>query len=139
MAENPIQCPSARCTPGAILLGIVLPDGRFAYARDRVAIDREFVEVARNGRPPEQRFRFSSPCVESGCRQWTGARCSVIDAVVEFAAAESATPSTSDALPGCSIRPNCRWFHQRGALACVVCPDVVTDQRSRAGAVIDPR
>jgi hypothetical protein len=138
MAENPIHCPSARCTPGAILLGIVLPDGRVAYARDRVVIDREFVEVAQNGRPPEQRFRFSSPCVESGCRQWTGARCSVIDDVVDFAAAEATGPPSPDALPACSIRPTCRWFRQQGALACAVCPEIVTDQRGSQPAGVHP-
>jgi hypothetical protein len=126
MAAPPKLCPSARCTDGAILLGIVMPNGRVAFPQERLVIDEAFVDAAHKGRAPEQRFRFSSPCAQSGCSQWTGSRCGIIDAVLDAHA-----PATDDeALPVCSIRADCRWFAQAGAAACAVCPDVVTDQRA---------
>lgn len=122
---EPVLCPSARCEAGAILLGILLPDGRVAFASDRIVVNEEFVRVAREGRAPEQRFRFSAPCVQGACRQWTGQRCGVIDTVVEHVRpGDKALP-----LPECSIRPQCRWYQQAQAHACAVCPLVVTDAR----------
>jgi hypothetical protein len=126
MTQEPILCPSARCEDGAILLGIILPDGRVAFASDRVEINQEFVDTANEGRSPEARFRFAGRCVQNGCKQWTGARCGVIDRVVEIL--DSQEP-VADALPDCSIRPQCRWFHQSGAKACSACPEVITDLR----------
>jgi hypothetical protein len=34
---------------------------------------------------------------------------------------------SSAELPRCAIRSSCRWFAQRGAEACAVCPLVVAD------------
>ena len=86
MSQEPLRCPSARCEPGAILLGIVLPGGRVAYAADRLVINEEFVAIAKQGRSPEARFRFSSPCARGACQQWTGSGCGVIDAVLYWLA-----------------------------------------------------
>jgi hypothetical protein len=123
MGQDGLRCPSAPCAPGAVLLGIVLPGGRIAYAAGEVVIDEEFVAIAREGRSPEMRFRFSSPCVRAACKQWTGAGCGVIDGVLDYV---GVLPDDT-ALPRCVIRPSCRWFAQRGAQACAVCPRVVTD------------
>jgi hypothetical protein len=30
-------------------------------------------------------------------------------------------------LPACAIRHSCRWYAQRGAAACAVCPQIVAD------------
>jgi hypothetical protein len=122
-AGEPILCPSARCEEGSIFLGIVLGDGRMVYASDRIILDQEFVQIAHEGRPPEKRFRFASPCVKGTCRQWTGSSCGVIETVIEKLAS---FPSCGE-LPTCSIRSRCRWFRQRGAAACAVCPEVITD------------
>ena len=127
-ASAPVLCPSSRCQPGAILLGIVLPDGSVAFAKDRIAVDGAFVETAREGRAAESRFRFSTPCASAGCHQWTGSRCGVIDSVLDEAAHAGYSPSDA-ALPECSIRSQCRWFDQSGAAACVVCDRIVTDSR----------
>jgi hypothetical protein len=108
------------------LLGVMLPNQRLGYAVDRFVITQEFVDAAQTGRPPEQRFRFSSPCVQNACREWNAGRCGVIDYVLPELAAEVG----SDPLPACPIRRNCRWFMQSGARACRVCPLVVTDSRS---------
>lgn len=125
MAAEPVLCPSYMCESGAILLGIVLPNGRVAFSHDRVVVDDEFVRIAKEGRAPEKRFRFSGPCVGGACKQWDGTRCGVIEDIIH-----AAPPDFEAAgLPRCLIRDRCRWFSQRGGAACMVCPDVVTDAR----------
>jgi hypothetical protein len=125
-----ILCPSARCREGAILLGIVLPDGRVAFTEGRTIVNREFVEIATSEgrRAPERRFRFSSPCAQSACRQWTGAQCGVITAAIEEAGVQH-DPAPEHELPTCAIRGDCRWFLQSGATACSVCELIVTETR----------
>lgn len=118
-------CPSYYCQSGAILLGIVMRDGRVAFSSDRLVVNEEFVQIARAGRTPEKRFRFGGQCVQSGCRQWTGERCGLIDKITETANIDV----ESAGLPECSIRSECRWFYQSGAEACAVCPEIVTDSR----------
>ena len=83
-------------------------------------MDEAFVEIAQRGRAPELRFRFAGPCVEGRCRNWEHDGCSV----VERALARGPEPPFG-ALPACGVRPDCRWFAQQGADACVVCPEVV--------------
>ena len=124
-------CPSARCHEGAILLGIVLPDGRVAFARDRLVVDDAFVQhaIAEGSRPPESRFRFSSPCAKTACQQWTGSRCGVIDAVLKDVRDQQLQLAIGSPLPDCSILHHCRWFEQAGAAACAVCDLVVTETR----------
>src|SRR5262245_34357121 len=126
-----ILCPSSRCQEGAILLGIVLTDGVVGFVKDRIVVDRAFVQNATAGgsRPPESRFRFSSPSAQGGCRQWTGSRCGVIDSVLEDAREQNYQPRANAPLPECSIRGDCRWFDQEGADACRVCDIVVTETR----------
>jgi len=120
-------CPSARCEEGAILLGIVGKDGVVGYVSPLITVDQDFVRQAHKGRAPEKRFRFSQPCIEGGCRQWTGSRCGVIDRALQ-ATEEADTPDVWDGvLPKCSIRSRCRWFAQVGRRACTVCPLVMTD------------
>jgi hypothetical protein len=127
-----ILCPSSRCRDGAILLGIVLNDGRVAFAKDRVVVDEGFVKnaTAEGSRAPESRFRFSTPCAKGGCHQWTGSRCGVIDSVLEEVHAQNYSHKGDAPLPECSIRGNCRWFDQSGADACAVCDIVVTETRT---------
>ncbi|MEU7020426.1 hypothetical protein ABZ990_07170 [Streptomyces sp. NPDC046203] len=84
-------------------------------------------------RPPEARFRFAGPCVESACRQWAEGRCSVGDEVAGRGRAKRATQgshgshgdSGAPAPPPCAIRSTCRWWAQGGADACRICPGVV--------------
>jgi hypothetical protein len=122
MDNKNLMCPSSVCREGAVLIGIVMPDGRIGYSAEQVKVDADFVETARQGRQPEKRFRFAGTCVKSGCGQWTGSRCGVIDHVAE----EFKDVAVME-LPQCSIRDSCRWFAQLGAEACGVCPLVVTD------------
>ena len=124
MSDEERLCPSARCEPGAILLGIVGADGVVGYVRPQIDVDEEFVSTAAQGRSPEKRFRFASRCVEDKCMQWTGSRCGVIDKVLERQ--ERGELPSAD-LPACTIRQECRWHAQSGPRACTVCPFVVTD------------
>jgi len=119
-------CPSARCEPDSILLGVIAPDGRVGYLRPELRIDAEFVARARAAREPEKRFRFAQPCVEGRCAHWTGSRCGVIQNVLDSGEGRAAA-TEARALPRCSIRPRCRWFAEHGTDACMVCPLVVTE------------
>jgi hypothetical protein len=136
-----VRCPSHRCKPGSDLIGVRQDDGTVAILPQPLPVDQHFVDVvSRDAAAPEQRFRFSNKCIESGCSQWTGARCGVIDNVLQLlagvpsagdiappAATTPPTPKESrETLPPCGIRPTCRWFLQAGADACRVCPYVVT-------------
>ena len=121
--DEPLMCPSAPCKEGAVLLGVVGSDGRVGYLKQRVHVDSDFVRIAREGRSPEKRFRFSLPCVQSGCGQWKEGRCGVPDKVLP----QTRAPELHEKLPACTIRPECRWFAQEGASACVGCSEVVTD------------
>lgn len=116
-----LLCPSARCEPDALLIGIVGPTGRVGHINPALAVDEEFVLEAHRGRAPEKRFRFAQPCTEAGCQHWTGTRCGVVDAAL------SRDLESAESLPRCGIRTACRWFAQSGANACRVCPLVVTD------------
>ena len=119
-------CPSSACRPGATLLGVVLPNGHIAYAADRIVVDDEFVRIAHEGRPPERRFRFSSPCMNAACQQWDGTECGLIDRLLaEYERQFGEVPA--DAVPECPIRGECRWFMQRGGRSCAVCEVLVTD------------
>ncbi len=115
-------CPSSTAREGAILLGVVQADGDVGFLEQQVVVDRNFVEIAKKGRDPEKRFRFSSPCAMGACKQWKDGRCGVIDFAVERAQEVSGR-----GLPNCSIRARCRWYDQHGLKACQVCPLIITD------------
>ncbi len=76
-------CPSHNCQEGAILLGIVKRDDRVSFSADRIIVNEEFVQIAHAGRTPEKCFRFGGQCIQSGCKQWTGKRCGVIDLIID--------------------------------------------------------
>jgi hypothetical protein len=118
-------CPSGRCEEGALLLGVMTPQGTLAYVQPPTHVNADFVERAKAMGRPESRFRFSVSCIEGGCPQWTGKGCAVIDKVLEEE--KPVAPPESGGLPRCAIRRTCRWFAQRGPAACGVCPLVVAD------------
>ncbi|MEV4514396.1 hypothetical protein AB0K00_36225 [Dactylosporangium sp. NPDC049525] len=121
-------CPSSSCTPGNLLIGIVRPDGTLAGVSPPLELDTTFVERAQAGeRAPEARMRFAGPCVTSRCRQWTGDRCGVADLIADAAPGAGQEPA---GLPPCPIRATCRWWAQRGAAACRICPSVVHTWRT---------
>jgi hypothetical protein len=131
------SCPSSLCQEDALLLGVVAPGGTLAYVQPPTHVSAEFAWQAQALGHPERRFRFSRPCVEAACPQWTGSGCGVIDVVIGSRPAEPATgpmadpaarpPEPPPALPACAIRRTCRWFAQHGAAACAVCPTIIAD------------
>jgi len=121
-----ILCPSAPIKEGAILLGIVNGEARVDFLPERWEVDEDFVKAALEGRSPERRFRFGAKCAQSGCAQWKGNRCSVIDQVMAAPGAARSEARTEE-LPACSIRSQCRWHQQHGVEACYACPGVITN------------
>jgi hypothetical protein len=127
MSQPNKLCPSSRCEPGNILLGLVNSGGRIDFLLQRVEIDAEFVAVAHEGRQPEQRFRFSSPCLKSGCEKWDGERCGVAKILHERGPELLPTEPAAE-LPLCSIRPQCRWHGEYGDSICLTCSWVITER-----------
>jgi hypothetical protein len=111
-----LLCPSAPAAEGATLLGIANLDGSLAFVTPPHNVDREL--LGRLGPDPEARFRFAQPCIETSCKNWTGNNCALIERLTS-----DQEPPRSE-LPVCSIRPQCRWFDERGPNACAVCPRV---------------
>jgi hypothetical protein len=126
LSRKRVLCPSAPGDVKAILLGVLQHDGSVAFIKDRIEVTREFLEIAAQGREPETRFRFSSPCIRSGCQQWVNGGCSLPESLARTIPAPADAP-----LPDCSIRDQCRWFDQRGSDACRICPLVVRRSDSR--------
>lgn len=110
--------------PGALLLGVVNADSSIGYFETPIEIDAGFILEAGPDAELEKMFRFSSPCVKSGCAQWKGGQCGVIKKLM---ALNPAWHELHPALPSCSIRPTCRWYAQEGADACAHCTRVVTN------------
>lgn len=121
--EKTILCPSSKCEDGATLLGVVQKDGHVSFLSKKMVVNQEFVEIARSGRSPEKRFRFSNKCMQGSCAQWSVNRCGIIDKLIETFGPRD-EPSE---LPNCSIRAQCRWYKQHGGRACVVCPETIYD------------
>lgn len=94
--------------------------------RQQMPVDEGFVKEAQKHGTPEARMRFASKCQTSGCSQWTGERCGVIDKVLGHL--DAIQHELDDRLPACPIRATCRWFSQTGARACAACDLVTTDQ-----------
>jgi hypothetical protein len=121
-AKDSIMCPSYTCKPGSKLLGVRGNDGKVSILPEALLIDQDFIDkVNADPVPSEQRFRFTNKCITSGCSQWTGKECGVIEEVVKY---HDRLPD-EDKLPTCSIRQNCRWFLQKAELACKVCPHIL--------------
>lgn len=122
--ETKIMCPSSKAKNGAELLGVRQDDGTIAILPQTLPVDQDFVAVASSdGVHPEQKFRFTNKCIESGCRQWNGTGCGVADQVVQFM---NSLPIAEE-LDDCPIRPSCRWYLQKGPDACKVCPFIISE------------
>ena len=116
-------CPSSRFTKGASLLGIKNEKGEMDILKTPIKITTEIHEqFSTTVAKPEKTLRFVNKCVQSGCKQWTGTKCGVIDSILERVEEQY----VKDNLPECSIRETCRWYDQNGSDACKVCPLVTT-------------
>jgi hypothetical protein len=128
-AEEAKLCPSAACSTSGSLLGVVQGDRTVALLDTPVKISEAFIEKAREQGEPEKRFRFVDKCIKSGCGQWTGKSCGIIN---ELAESNPSIKSDNEELPPCFIRRTCRWFSQEGGKACKICLFVVTQSADNA-------
>jgi hypothetical protein len=116
------SCPSSTCSEDALLLGKVRGDGTVAFVQTELRLDAESAAAFKQLGHPERHFRFSQPCAQNGCRQWSSGQCSVIKTVLD-AVGNDLPPDA----PNCLIRPTCRWYYQEGVQACYACAFVVAD------------
>lgn len=116
-------CPSSRFSVGSSLLGIRNDKDEMDILEEPIKITEEIYEQFKEeDTKPEKTLRFTNKCVESGCAQWTGSKCGVIENLLDKVEDEY----VKNTLPACSIRQDCRWFEQRGADSCKICPLVTT-------------
>ncbi|GAB2563229.1 hypothetical protein [Spirosoma areae] len=115
-------CPSYMCKSGAKLYGIINSNGNTDYLKSPITINESFVNEAKKGRDPEKRFRFAGSCIKSGCTQWSeiNNECGLIDKMIL-----TLNNSPSGSLKDCSIRLKCRWYSQKGEIACAQCNELV--------------
>lgn len=131
----PVLCPSSRCEEGNILLGLVNERGRIDFITERIEIDASFVAAASEGRRPEQRFRFASPCLKRGCEKWDGERCGVAK-ILHERGPELLPQDPAQALPRCSVRASCRWHREYSDSICSTCSWVITERGNRTAALV---
>jgi len=116
-------CPSAPPAGGSAVFGVVVGTveaPRVAYLPARLLFEAP-AESADPAFEPGEVFRFAAPCAGRGCAHFDGADCRLASRLVER------LPPVVDILPHCALRPDCRWWRQEGAAACVRCPQVVTE------------
>lgn len=128
-----LLCPSTVAKPGAELFGVQNGSGRIEYLDESIVIDQTFVDVARQGRAPEERFRFASNCAKNGCSHWAGQStgCGLVGKIVD-----AMNRKAEATLVACAIRDRCRWFHQQGAAACANCDEIVRNLRTREAMAV---
>jgi hypothetical protein len=106
------------------MLGSVNLQQEVIFNTVEVKIDEDMAEELHHEfDEPEKHFRFSNACVETGCHQWKGGECSVINSIIQL----NAMQQFPEHLPNCLIRSTCRWFYQRGSAACSLCSYIITD------------
>jgi hypothetical protein len=108
---------------------VVRSDQKVAILDPPIPVNDEFVETVTAAGNAEERFRFADKCIQCGCKQWTGSSCGVMDAL---AMENHLLEIIDENLPACAIRPDCRWYSQEGAKACMICPYVVTQSEKSA-------
>lgn len=123
MQPTPLLCPSALPEmPQGRIFGVMegtATEPRLSYL-DRAAPATDDIMALAAPVQPTEVFRLAAPCVESKCCHFDGQDCQLVNRIVQI------LPAVIDSLPPCSIRKDCRWFHQEGKSACVRCPQVVT-------------
>lgn len=115
--KKPLKCPSAKPSESSELFGIVNKEGKVNYLKTPLKINASFIDTVSSNTAPDQRFRFTSKCVESGCKHWKNdsKACNLASDIV------SKFKSNSEPLPFCAIRDACRWYAQEGKKACTGC------------------
>ncbi len=127
LARTHPLCPSSLPEQdGSLVIGVVngsVEDPQVIYLSDPQPVSRDLLEHIPPGLSTEV-LRCAAPCVEQACKHFDGSQCRLATRVVRI------LPQVVDTLPACRIRSRCRWWQQEGRLACLRCPQVVTDTSS---------
>ena len=129
-----LTCPGYVAKSGAELFGIAGTNGEVIYLKEAIAIDNTFIEETKNGRPAEERFRFSGKCIEGGCNQWGNNECGLAKKLIHII-----NKPVAQSLQDCAIRHKCRWYEQEKDLACANCTEVFRNQASKIYSHDTPR
>jgi hypothetical protein len=120
---RPVLCPSAQPgMDGAAVFGVVggtLAAPRVAWIERPVPVTEDLLALT-HPLPPTQVLRIAATCQEEACCHFDGKDCRLAARLVQL------LPSTTESLPACRIRRDCRWFMQEGKAACHRCPQIVT-------------
>ena len=117
-------CPSAQPEmESSVVFGVVggtPEEPRVVHLVDPQPVTEELLALSGSVKPTEI-FRFAAPCAGSACKHFDGTNCHLAQKIVQI------LPTVEETLPPCRIRPNCRWWQQEGKVACLRCPQIVTE------------
>jgi hypothetical protein len=103
---------------------------RVGYLTETVPVTPELLALSGEAAAPEV-LRIAAPCMNGGCMHYEGGACSLASRVA------SMLEPVVGSLPRCAIRPTCRWFREQGPVACVRCPQIVTNAREGTGIPVE--
>jgi hypothetical protein len=119
-----VLCPSAQADwQGSVAIGVVggtADEPKVTHFPNALPVTEDLIALS-NPVTPGEVFRFAAPCRCAGCVHFVNEQCHLATRIVQQ------LPSVSERVPGCSIRPHCRWWQQEGKAACLRCAQVVTD------------
>jgi hypothetical protein len=123
-----VLCPSMTSIgPDARVFGVLTgsPAAGFevGYLTEALPATPAFLAAAAPAEPTEV-FWAAAPCVERCCKHFDGTNCRLTAPIMAI------FDRAVSALPRCTIRPRCHWFHQQGRSTCLCCPQVTTEQRN---------
>lgn len=135
-ASCTLSCPSTSASdPEARVFGVVVGSGErpeVAYLEQPVALSSLAAAL-----PPDvnatEVYRLAGRCAQSACQHYSGSHCKLGEHLA------TTLEVVSRALPPCSIRHECRWFHEQRAQACLRCPQVVTEVQAPLGRRTSPK
>lgn len=123
LSEAELLCPSAQPEmENATVLGVfegTEKDRRLSYANESIRVTRELLDSV-DGVPATLVYRFAAKCLGNNCVQYGSGHCRLGKQL------SNALRTTTDKIPPCTIRSNCRWYNENGTAACLRCSQVVT-------------
>ena len=120
------QCPSVFPEwPESEVFAVVAgtPDEpQVAYLDKPKPVDDDLLRLTEPVTPTEV-FRFTGPCAGPQCAHFDSnqQKCQLASRVIHW------IPVAVDKLPACAIRRDCVWWNQEGRVACMRCPQVVSN------------
>jgi hypothetical protein len=134
--SSELSCPSTTARdPDARVFGVVLGGAEtpeIAYLPQPVPLSSIDAPLPPDVQPTEI-YRLAGQCVKSSCQHYSGTHCRLGEHVA------TTLDAVTRALPPCSIRHECRWFHEQRAQACLRCPQVVTEVQVPLGQRTSPK